>query len=103
MRNAPKTVRGKPYSPPKSDIAQLLDRAAAADAEIADAARVLIATGMRVGELLGLQVADLELRSSQVHVAYAITDGGPGVGVVRKSTKRADWRDVPLTPGAVKG
>ena len=34
-------------------------------------------------------------------MAWAITDGGPGVGVVRKPTKRSDWRDVPLTLAAV--
>ena len=33
-------------------------------------------------------------------VAAAITDGGASVGLVRKATKRSDWRDVPLT-GAV--
>ncbi len=30
--------------------------------------------------------------AAEVHVAAAITDGGPGVGVDRKSTKRSDWR-----------
>lgn len=32
-----------------------------------------------------------------MHLAFAISDGGPGVKVVRKETKRSDWRDVPLT------
>jgi integrase len=36
-----------------------------------------------------------------VHVVWALTDGGPGFGVQRKATKRADWRDVPLTASAV--
>ena len=31
-----------------------------------------------------------------MHVAFAIADGGPGVGLVRKPTKESDWRDVPL-------
>ena len=61
---------------------------------------VLVATGMRKGELLGLQWADLDLERSEVHVAWAITDAGPGKGVLRKPTKRNDWRDVPLTAGA---
>ena len=31
-----------------------------------------------------------------MHIAFAIADGGPGVGLVRKPTKESDWRDVPL-------
>jgi integrase len=38
----------------------------------------------------------------EVHVAAAISDGGPGVGIVRKPTKRSDWRDVPLTKSALE-
>lgn len=36
-----------------------------------------------------------------MHIAGVITDGGPGVGVIRKATTRSDWRDVPLTGAAV--
>ncbi len=56
---------------------------------------------MRLGELLGLWWKDVSLPAAEVHVAWAITDGGPGVRIVRKPTKRADWRDVPLTAAAV--
>jgi integrase len=31
-----------------------------------------------------------------MHVAFAIADGGPGGGLVRKPTKESDWREVPL-------
>ena len=31
-----------------------------------------------------------------MHVAFAIADGAPGVGFVRKPTKESDWRGVPL-------
>ena len=31
-----------------------------------------------------------------MHVAFAIADGGPGVGLVRKPTKEWDLHDVPL-------
>jgi integrase len=41
------------------------------------------------------------LDSAEVHISAAISDGGRGVGVVRKPTKRSDWRDVPLTSAAV--
>ena len=66
----------------------------------ADLATLLASTGMRTGEVLGLQWADVDLVAGEIHVAAAITDGGPGVGIVRKSTKRSDWRDVPLTAAA---
>ena len=79
----------------------LLATARRRDPEIADLVTVLASTGMRVGELLGLRWSDVELSSGEVHIDGAITDGGPGVGVIRKATKRSDWRDVPLTGAAV--
>lgn len=96
----PKTVRSKPHSPGKGDVAAVVARAKAIDAEIADAAIILAATGMRMGELLGLQWAEVDLAAGQVVVCWSITDGGPRVGILRKPTKRSDWRDVPLTEAA---
>ena len=55
---------------------------------------------MRMGELLGLQWSEVDLRVGVIHVAWAVTDGGAGVGILRKPTKRSDWRDVPLTGAA---
>jgi len=97
----PKLARTKPVSPTKADVAALIARVAEHDEEIADAALVLASTGMRLGELLGLQWAEVDLERRVVHIAWAITDGGPGVGILRKATKRSDWRDVPLTAAAV--
>jgi integrase len=96
----PKSTRKKPYAPTAEDVRRVLDEAAERDAEMADIAIVLASTGMRKGELLGLQWADVNLEAGEIHVAAAITDGGPGVVVVRKPTKRSDWRDVPLTGAA---
>jgi integrase len=73
---------------------------AAKDEELANLATVLASTGMRTGEVLGLQGSDVDLDALELHVSAAVTDGGPGVGVVRKSTKRSDWRDLPLTDAA---
>ena len=78
----------------------VLETVSTSDPQLADLAIVLASTGMRTGELLGLTWLDVDLSASEVHVAAAITDGGPGVGVVRKPTKRSDWRDVPLTSSA---
>jgi len=95
----PRSTRSKPYAPTAPEVRALLATVGAADPEVADGALVLAGTGMRRGELLALCWADVDLRAAELHVAAAITDGGPGVGVVRKATKRSDWRDVPLTPG----
>jgi integrase len=96
----PKSTRKKPFAPLEGDVRAVLKAVAKLDPEIADLATVLASTGMRTGEVLGLQWGDVQLDADEVHVAAAITDGGPGVGIVRKSTKRSDWRDVPLTLAA---
>ncbi len=97
----PRTARSKPFSPTGVDVKDLLAVAKRRDAEIADAALLLATTGMRRGELLALRWSDVSLDAFELHVAAAITDGGPGVGIVRKTTKRSDWRDVPLTTSGV--
>ena len=96
----PKSTRKKPFAPLEADVRTLLKFVTDRDSEIADLATVLASTGMRTGEVLGLQWADVDLVTGEIHVAAAITDAGPGVGLVRKSTKRSDWRDVPLTVAA---
>lgn len=96
----PRTARSKPFAPTAVELRELLAAAAKRDAEATDTAVVLASTGLRKGELLALRWADLDLDGTEVHISAAISDGGPGVGVVRKSTKRSDWRDVPLTSAA---
>jgi integrase len=71
------------------------------DAEATDAVVLLASTGARKGELLAIRWADVDLDGAEVHISAAISDGGRGGGVVRKPTKRSDWRDVPLTSAAV--
>ena len=66
------------------------------DPELADAVAVLASTGMRKAELLGLQWADVDL----VKVRFTSPPLSPmqvPAGILRKATKRSDWRDVPLT------
>lgn len=95
----PKSVRTKPFAPSSKDVLELLARVTDRDPEVGDMATVLASTGMRPGELLALKWEDLD-DAGEVHIAHAIVDGGRGVGVTRQPTKRADWRDVPLTDGA---
>jgi integrase len=97
----PRLTRTKPFAPSAEEVRELLGRVRRVDPELADVVTVLASTGMRLGELLGLWWKDVNLLAAEVHVAWAITDGGPGIRVVRKPTKRADWRDVPLTDAAV--
>lgn len=97
----PKTVRKKPFAPLEHDVRELLEAVRKRDPEMADIATLLASTGMRTGELLALRWDDVDLSADEIHVAAAVTDGGPGVGILRKPTKRSDWRDVPLTATAL--
>jgi hypothetical protein len=55
-----------------------------------------VGTGVRK-KLLALLIEDVDLKAEEMNVAFAIGDGGPRyVGLVRKSTKESDWRDVLL-------
>jgi integrase len=98
----PRSTRSKPFSPAAADVRPALETAAKRDAEIADAVTVLVSTGVRRGELLAFRWSDVDFSKDEVHMAAAITDGGPGVGIVRKVAKRSDWRDVPLTASATE-
>lgn len=97
----PRTRRTKPFAPTGEDVRALLAEVQRRDPEIGDAGTILASTGMRRGEFLALRWSDVDLGQGEIHVAAAITDAGPGVGVVRKTTKKSDWRDVPLTAAAV--
>jgi integrase len=98
----PRTSRTKAFAPSGKDVRALLARAARRDPEVADIVTLLVSTGMRKGELLALQWRDVDLDACEVHVAASISDGGPGVGSLRRPTKTADWRDVALTSSAVE-
>lgn len=97
----PRLVRSKPRAPEREQVEQVLARLVEADPEVADAVVIFACTGMRLGELLGLRWGEVELDQSYVHLAWAISDGGKGVGLVRKELKRSDWRDVPLLDAAI--
>lgn len=93
----PKLVRTKPRSPKDDELRTVLATVVENDAELGDALHVMAGTGVRMGELLGLQWSEVDLDGTEIHVAWAVSDGGPGIGVFRKETKQSDWRDVPLT------
>jgi integrase len=97
----PKSTRKKPFAPVGDEVRAVLDLVVDRDPELADMATLLASTGMRKGELLGLQWENVRMQDAEIHVASAIADGGRGIGLVRKTTKRSDWRDVPLTDAAL--
>jgi integrase len=97
----PKSVRTKPFAPTESEVRAVLEIVSATDPDLAGLAILVASTGIRTGEALGLTWSDVDLLAGEIHIAAAISDGGPGVGVVRKPTKRSDWRDVPLTATAL--
>jgi integrase len=98
----PRSARTKPVAPSSVELRAAIAGARGRDEEIAEAVALLASTGMRKGELLALRWSDVDLVRRELHVAASVVDGGPGVGLVRKTTKRADWRDVPLTEAATK-
>lgn len=98
----PRTTHTKPFAPSGEEVRAVLADVQRRDPEIGDAGTILASTGMRRGEFLALRWSDVKLDQSEVHVAAAISDGGPGIGLVYKATKRSDWRDVPLTTAAAQ-
>jgi integrase len=96
----PKSTRKKPFAPLEADVRALLKSGDGRDPEMADLATCWRARVCARAKSWDFNGRDVDLVAGEIHVAAAITDGGPGVGIVRKSTKRSDWRDVPLTAAA---
>jgi integrase len=96
----PKSVRSKPFAPVSGDVQTLLAHVSCHDPELADVGTILASTGVRTSELLALWWRDVDVLGEEIYLAWAVVDGGPGVGVRRQPTKRSDWRDVPLNDAA---
>jgi integrase len=84
----PRSVRSKPFAPTGSEVLELVAASAERNAEVTDAAIVLASSGVRKGELLAIRWEDIDLDAQEVHIGAAVSDGGPGVGVVYGATKR---------------
>ena len=93
----PKVPSHRPDVPMRADVSQVLATARSTDlATYADVLGVA-STGCRRSELLALRLRDLDLDGRVISIRASIADGGPGVGIYYKATKRDDWRDVPIT------
>ena len=93
----PRVPTHKPDVPKRPAVQEALETAQKKDPILYAYVLGLASIGCRRGELLALQLQDLDLDSSVVTIRAAISDGGPGVGIYYKPTKRSDWRDVPIT------
>jgi integrase len=93
----PKVPRHRPDVPSHGDVRQALDTAKANDFALYTYVLGMATVGCRRSELLALRVADIDLRARVLTIRGSLADGGPGVGIYRKTTKRDNWRDVPIT------
>jgi len=93
----PKVPTHRPLVPATVEVREALRHAEASDFALYAYVVGMATIGCRRSELLAITVGDLNLDAGVVTIRASIADGGPGLGTYRKTTKRDDWRDVPLT------
>ena len=98
----PKVPSHRPTVPSFGDVREALDRAKAVDFMLHAYLMGMATIGCRRSELLAITISDLDLDNAIATIRASIADGGPGRGTYQKTTKRDDWRDVPLTAQMVE-
>ena len=93
----PKVPTHKPDVPRTDQVREALDFAQQHDFDMYAYVMGLATLGCRRSELLALKIEDVNLEQRFVTIRASLADGGPGMGIYRKATKRDDWRDVPMT------
>lgn len=93
----PKVPSHRPHVPHESEVRHALQNAKATDFDLYAYVLGIATIGCRRSELLAVTFADVDLVNAVVTISASLVDGGPGVGIYRKTTKRDDWRDVPIT------
>ena len=93
----PRVPAHRPDVPEDSDVRAALATVTERDFAMYAFVLGLATIGCRRSELLAIKVEDVDLNRRVLTIRAALADGGPGTGVYYKSTKRNDWRDVPLT------
>jgi integrase len=93
----PKVPTHRPDVPLDAEVRQALQAAESRDFSMYAYVLGMATIGGRRSELLAVRVADVDLANEVLTIRSSLADGGPGVGIYRKTTKRDDWRDVPLT------
>ncbi|MCU1393152.1 MAG: integrase family protein [Ilumatobacteraceae bacterium] len=94
---SPKVPSHKPDVPKTAEVRDALARVRKADFETYAYVMGLATLGCRRSELLAIRVEDVDLDEMVVTIKATLADGGRGVGIYAKATKRDDWRDVPMT------
>lgn len=100
------TAPSKPPSritPPSPDaLAEALTRIDELDPDFGVYLRLAATTGARRSQLCALRWTDVDLAVSTITFARGMVDGGPGIGVVEKTTKTGQIWTVSLAPGTAK-
>lgn len=90
-------------TPPAPDaLAGALGRIERLDPDFGMFLRMAATTGARRSQLCALRWSDIDLQAATVTFARGVVDGGPGVGLVEKSTKTGQVWKVALAPGTTK-
>lgn len=92
-----------PKEPPRKKITpitpetidEIIDEAYAYTHEFGDVVTIAVATGMRLGEILGLHWSDIDAQNSMIHCRHALAEDIDGTLVV-KAPKNGKERDVPI-------
>ena len=93
----PKVPTHRPDVPLDAEVRRALRAAEAKDYTLYAYVLGMATIGCRRSELLAVRVADVDVAKGVLIIRSSLADGGPGVGIYRKATKRDDGRDVPLT------
>lgn len=98
---SPAPLRRRRIRPPSAaDVVRLIDAAASSGSpDLAVAVRVLVATGMRRGELCGLRWRDVDLVAGTLRVESSVVHAE--VGIVEKDTKTHAARRLSLDRGTI--
>jgi integrase len=94
--DVPKEPPRKKITPISPDtIEEIIDEAYAHTHEFGDMVAVAVATGMRLGEVLGLRWGDIDFETSTIHCRHALAEDIDGTIVV-KPPKNGKERDIPI-------
>jgi integrase len=96
--SAPRVRRRQIRPPAAADVVRLIDYAAASGApDLAVALRLLVATGMRRGEVCGQRWRDIDLEAGTLRIEGSVVHAA--VGVVEADTKTHQARRLTLDSG----
>jgi integrase len=98
--SAPRVRRRQIRPPTAADVVRLIDAAAASGSpDLAVALRLLVATGMRRGEVCGQRWRDVDLQAATLRIEGSVVHGP--AGIVEADTKTHQARRLTLDAGTV--